>query len=461
MKALAVVMATLVAGSVLTTPASSAQRKTLFEVLFPKAHEHRLKREQARQEELRKKLALEELKKRKPVRVATSRFYNYRVPKRATLKIEPKKWEVAAVASVASQTVPSDELETQAVSNLKQSQMTTDLLSESMPKLAAEEYVIKALNEYYSSQQNYFWLNEHGEWNAKARSVFKLLENSGDFGMDANDYKVSKPQTNVVENDSENTGQSSQAHDRVHMELSMSIVVLRYAMDAKFGRINPNRLSGYHDFPVHYEKAQSVFSSVMEHALPANVLRGMHPENQKFLALKRELGSLSVDQDEIIDLPVKVIIRPGNAHESLPEFVSAIGKRGSDKLKSDFQEILSGYDGGTQYSNELAALVKAYQKEAGLGADGVIGPNTASKLAGIKPETKERQLVLAMERMRWLPHELGERHVFINQPEYRARYIEAGSEALSMRVVVGKKSNQTNFFYDEIEHIVYNPYWGV
>ncbi|MEO0329840.1 MAG: L,D-transpeptidase family protein, partial [Pseudomonadota bacterium] len=45
--------------------------------------------------------------------------------------------------------------------------------------------------------------------------------------------------------------------------------------------------------------------------------------------------------------------------------------------------------------------------------------------------------------------------------EYRARYIEAGSEALSMRVVVGKKSNQTNFFYDEIEHIVYNPYWGV
>ena len=30
-----------------------------------------------------------------------------------------------------------------------------------------------------------------------------------------------------------------------------------------------------------------------------------------------------------------------------------------------------------------------------------------------------------------------------------------------MRVAVGKKSNQTNFFYDEIEHVVYNPYWGV
>jgi murein L,D-transpeptidase YcbB/YkuD len=30
-----------------------------------------------------------------------------------------------------------------------------------------------------------------------------------------------------------------------------------------------------------------------------------------------------------------------------------------------------------------------------------------------------------------------------------------------MRVVVGKKSNQTSFFYDEIEQIDYNPYWGV
>jgi len=66
-----------------------------------------------------------------------------------------------------------------------------------------------------------------------------------------------------------------------------------------------------------------------------------------------------------------------------------------------------------------------------------------------------------MERMRWLPDELGDRHVFINQPEFRARYIEDGKENLSMRVVVGKKSNQTNFFYDEIEYVEYNPYWGV
>jgi murein L,D-transpeptidase YcbB/YkuD len=30
-----------------------------------------------------------------------------------------------------------------------------------------------------------------------------------------------------------------------------------------------------------------------------------------------------------------------------------------------------------------------------------------------------------------------------------------------MRAIVGKKSNQTSFFFDEVETVVYNPYWGV
>jgi len=68
---------------------------------------------------------------------------------------------------------------------------------------------------------------------------------------------------------------------------------------------------------------------------------------------------------------------------------------------------------------------------------------------------------LAMERLRWHPRNLGSRHVFINQPAYRARYIHNGEEKLSMRAIVGKRSNQTTFFHDMIDRVEYNPYWGV
>ena len=85
-------------------------------------------------------------------------------------------------------------------------------------------------------------------------------------------------------------------------------------------------------------------------------------------------------------------------------------------------------------------------------------------VAALSPVSKAERLdkvTFAMERMRWLPHDLGQRRVFINQPEFFVRYYENDAETLSMRVVVGKKSNQTSFFYDEIEQVDFNPYWGV
>ena len=70
-------------------------------------------------------------------------------------------------------------------------------------------------------------------------------------------------------------------------------------------------------------------------------------------------------------------------------------------------------------------------------------------------------MLVALEQLRWLPRELASTRVFINEPAFTARYIEDGVEKLNMRVVVGKPTNQTSFFYDEIEQVDYNPYWGV
>ena len=76
------------------------------------------------------------------------------------------------------------------------------------------------------------------------------------------------------------------------------------------------------------------------------------------------------------------------------------------------------------------------------------------------PDALEKVLV-ALEQLRWLPSELGSPRVWINQPAFTASYIEGEMPVLSMRAVVGKTTNQTSFFYDEIEQIDYNPYWGV
>ena len=66
-----------------------------------------------------------------------------------------------------------------------------------------------------------------------------------------------------------------------------------------------------------------------------------------------------------------------------------------------------------------------------------------------------------MERWRWLPRELGDRHIFVNIPEMRLEVRERDSVPLTMRVVVGKQDTQTPIFNDQMTHLVFSPYWNV
>ena len=443
-----IITSVVLAGSVLATPALAAQkRKTLFEVLFPRAHEERLERQH--------RARLEAFRQQGTVKVKTSRNYAYKVASRSKIAIKPLVVEVAAAETTNSADTPLlEEQPAEQIEISEQSLMTEDLLKVGKLGLSAEDYLAKAISKYYSENQEYKWITADGTWNSRARSVFKLFEDAGSFGLEPADYQFDvTPGTDDPEKQNESR--------RLRSEIAMTTAALRYAMDASFGTINPNRLSGYHDLPVHYGKTGDVLDRLMGTGLPANTLLAMHPSNDKFEALRAELAALSQVEDDIIELPTKVLIKPGNSNEAFPAFVEAIKKRASSETLGEHAEFLNSYDGSPVYAKEAVALVKAYQKEAGLGADGIIGRNTATKLAGIKSEDKVMQVKLAMERLRWLPKEFGKRHVFINQPEYRARYVVNGNEQLSMKVVVGKKSNQTNFFYDKIEHVVYNPYWGV
>jgi murein L,D-transpeptidase YcbB/YkuD len=66
-----------------------------------------------------------------------------------------------------------------------------------------------------------------------------------------------------------------------------------------------------------------------------------------------------------------------------------------------------------------------------------------------------------MERLRWLPKTLGERHVFVNQAAYMLKVVEDGREVWRTKVIVGKPNSQTVAFSDNMERIVFNPSWGV
>lgn len=450
-----ILLSAILAGSVIAVPVSAEaaqKRKTLFEVLFKKTNERKSNKKQKiqvlrkQQSQRQQATAPKKKAKKNPPKVETSKNYTYSVAKRAPIVL------VAAPVSFALANTGSEGVQSEQVTL---SPMTTDIVNAGKMDLHAETHLASAVADFYKNNQNYYWLDEVGAYNARAKSALKVLSQADAYGLRPDDYQVDAGILAYDLND------KALSREKINREIALTTAVLRYAMDAKFGTINPNLLSGYHDFPVHYGQSADVLQEVMESSILQHTLQSLHPSNAKFNALKRELASLREIEDDIIELDPKTFIRPGQSHAELPNIVMAIKKRGSKTLLEAHSEVLDEYYGYLEYSKELVPVIKAYQKEAGLGPDGIVGRNTITKLAGIPSHEKAMKLALSMERLRWHPHQFGERHVFINQPEYRARYIENGKEALSMRVVVGKKSNQTNFFYDEIEHVTFNPYWGV
>src|SRR5690606_29464018 len=156
-----------------------------------------------------------------------------------------------------------------------------------------------------------------------------------------------------------------------------------------------------------------------------------------------------------------IFVRPGGSTPELAKLVALIERDAADATRAEFAELFERFRGAETYANELVPLIKAAQRKAGVKDDGIVGPRTVSAIAGNSKADRLDKVVVAMGQLRWLPQELGSRHVFINVPAFEATYVEDGAPKLTMRTVVGKNATQTYFFQDTISYVEFHPYWGI
>ena len=350
----------------------------------------------------------------------------------------------------------------QASVNVADSGMTTGSVSTALEPRAflngvnvqAPVTVADAVEAYYRNGGSFVWV-ENGAVTAQAKAAMDVLAKADAYGLDPADYAVREP---VLTGDPQADAQALAA-----FEVALSARVLAYVEDAQRGRVDPNRISGYHDFVRKTVKLAPVLKILKSSPDVAAYLESRQPSSAHFHSLKAELARLKGMDGEghhvVIELPR--VLKPGGSDAELASVVEGIRLRGSDALKTAHAATLSGYAGTPDYTPELVALVKDLQKELGLKPDGIIGGATVRALVGDSNSAKIEKLVVAMEQARWLPNDFGSRYVFINQPAFTATYVNENKPQFDMRVVVGSKTNQTYFFQDEIETVEINPYWGV
>jgi len=115
---------------------------------------------------------------------------------------------------------------------------------------------------------------------------------------------------------------------------------------------------------------------------------------------------------------------------------------------------------GKVYDETLLAAVQRFQERHGLGPDGRVGAKTLTAL-NVSAQDRVGQIELNLERWRWLPRDLGARHLRVNIPDFTLQLMEDGQPTLSMRVIVGRAYRRTPVFSDQVRYLVLNPYWEV
>lgn len=116
------------------------------------------------------------------------------------------------------------------------------------------------------------------------------------------------------------------------------------------------------------------------------------------------------------------------------------------------------YDSDHFYDAEMVSAVRAFQLRHGLKDDGNVGKTTRAAL-NVSAADRVRQLELNLDRWRLMPKVMPTNHIWVNVPEYQLSLQIDREEVLDMRVVVGKDTSPTVMMHDQLDHIVFNPYW--
>ena len=321
-------------------------------------------------------------------------------------------------------------------------------------ELFAEPDIAKALIAYYSANPDFIWVSDNAP-NSRAQDAVRVLGEAASYGLTPADYSVDIPAAATSATPEERT------REMVRFEMALSARVLRYAHDAQSGRVDPNRMTGYYDFPAKPFDLEGALKTLAHTQEVRTYLESRHPQNPEYQALRVELEALEASEENEIVVDPKLLLKPGESSPELPKLLTLIARNLDDEMGGNYGEVLARLGNSEVYEPELVPVIKAVQQREGMKGDGVIGPRTVASLAGASKADRIEKVKVALEELRWLPSDLGSPRVFINQPAFTASYIDNGEEKLKTRAVIGRVTNQTAFFYNQIKQVDFHPYWGV
>ncbi|HET6958230.1 MAG TPA: L,D-transpeptidase family protein, partial [Vicinamibacterales bacterium] len=338
-------------------------------------------------------------------------------------------------------------------------ELSSALISTTNPLTRREQVELKTL--YEEGGHSPLWVDAGGRPQSCAIDALTLLRSAEDDGLDPADYSLDRLDRLVA---TVRPGSPTVVRDLAAVDVALSALMLRYLHDVHSGRVDPSALGLRLSVPTdHHDFAALLRSAIAGHRLVETVA-DLRPQFAQYRALRtmlaryRLFAPAAVSAQERLP-PLASVVHPGERYAGIDALYRLLATVG------DLPGGTAAPAASTAYEGALVEGVRRFQVRHGLSADGVLGKSTQAALR-IPLARRVRQIELALERLRWLPHLGDERLVAINSPMFRLWTWDTippnGEPLFGMNVIVGRAlRTQTPVFVEQLREVVFRPYWNV
>ena len=346
---------------------------------------------------------------------------------------------------------------------------STSLIKTFRAEPAFKAQLLPALRFYRERGFQLGWFKNHQPV-AQVQTLLGITAKAADEGLNPKDNQVKDISKMIAELEKARADSVHRNTLERQIDVALTGTYMKWANDYYRGVANPrdtkSTLWQVKPNKIKLNKALLTFLGERKSRYNYYEFAPLHPEYDQ---LKKALATYRAQERAggWPALPATLTLKQGDTSPA----VAALRKRllGSDKQATRMPVSAPARPGtappaaapvAQTYGPELVQAVKNFQQDAGLNADGIVRGETLRQL-NVPIGSRIDQLILNMERWRWLPKKFEPNYLLVNIPEYTLHVIEQGKEAFNMRVIVGKVLHETPVFSDKMEYVVLAPYWNV
>lgn len=318
-----------------------------------------------------------------------------------------------------------------------------------------DQDTVRLLQAFYTDRKGLpAWSGNEGP-NEQAADLLRILKRATREGLSPQDYGVARIEALIATINLDREGsQPLNVEQLADLDLLLTEAFFSYTSHFSGGRADHQRHYPGWVFKRRQTDLIKTLTSALESREMEATLNEVAPRFYGYMKLRERLN-------EYIDIAEAGGWRKIPAGRPLmkgmrDKRVRTLRKR----LISTGMASLSQAKTDTYFDLDLETAVRRFQRQHGLREDGIVGRTTLVEL-NVPVEVRICQMAVNLDRLRWLPYELGDRHILINIPDFNLEIVEDKRVVMHIRAIVGKTDKRTNLLSSRITAIELNPYWKI